>query len=171
MKSRMPDDYQVPDDPDADRMDAEYLRTCLGLRTKPGEKPPELPLAVRRAHYDMFRSLSILGATGRDGMTGTELAVVIALALRDDSLQLPEPETPAYSFMSEVEAGRVEEGQKVVVYWRKKDQAAHFLRVEKDRLVLLLDGSERRHRPDLVRYPKEGEFSEVAENINAPVSA
>lgn len=171
MKSRMPDDYQIPDDPDTNRMDAAYLRSCLGLRAKPGEEPPQLPLAVRWAHYDMARSLSILGATGRSGMDPTQLATVVALALREDSLQLPEPETLAYSFMPEVEAGCVEEGQKLVVHWRKKDHAAHFLRVEKDRLLLLHEGHERRFRPDLVRYPKEGEFPEVAENINTSASA
>jgi hypothetical protein len=168
-----PDDYQIPDDPDAGRMDAAYLRSCLGLRAKPGEEPPQLPAAVRRAHYDMARSLSILGATGRDGMTPTQLAVVVALAMRDfDSLRVPESEgeDPAYSFMPEVEAGRVKDGQKVVVHWRKRDRAAHFLRVEKGRLILLLDGHERRCRPDLVRYPEEGEFRGVAENINASAS-
>lgn len=173
MKSRMPDDYQIPDDPGAQRprMDAAYLRTCLGLRAQPDEEPPELPLAVRRAHYDMYHSLSILSAIGPAGMSPTELAVVVALSLRDDSLELPEPETPAYSFMPEAEAGRVEEGQKVVVHWRQKDQVAHFLRVDGEKLVLLLNSNESRHRADLVRYPKEGEFPEAAENINAPVSA
>jgi hypothetical protein len=168
MKSRMPDDYQIPDDPDTGRMDAAYLRTCLGLRAKLGEEPPQLPLAVRRVHYDMARSLSILGATGPSGMDPTQLAMVVVLALREDSLQLPpEPEVPEYSFMPEVDAGRVKEGQKVVVHWRKKDHVAHFLRVEKDRLTLLHEGHERRFRPDLVRYPKEGEFPEAVENINA----
>ena len=169
MKSRMPDDYQIPDDPDTGRMDAAYLRTCLGLRAKPGEQPPELPPAVRRAHYDMAQSLSLLHATGRTGMDPTQLATVVALALRDDSLQLPEPETPAYSFMPEIEAGRVEDGQKLVVHWRKKDWPAHFLRVDEDRLLLLHEGHERRFRPDLVRYPKEGEFPDVAENVNVAI--
>ena len=165
MKSRMPDDYRIPDDPDAGRMDAAYLRSCLGLRAKPDEEPPELPPAVRRAHYDMARSLSILGATGPSGMDPTQLATVVSLALRED-LQLPEPEPPAYSFMPEVEAGRVEAGRKLVVRWRKKDHAAHFLQTDGDRVLLLHEGQERRFRPDLVRYPKEGEFPEVAENIN-----
>ena len=169
MKSRMPDDYQIPDDPDTNGMDAAYLRTCLSLRTKPGEEPPELPLAVRRAHHDMWRSLSILGAMGPTGMSPTELATVVALALREDSLKLPEPEVPEYSFIPEVEAGNVKVGQKVVVHWRRKDWAAHFLRVEKDKVVLLHEGTERNFRPDLVRYPKEGEFAEVADNVNATV--
>jgi hypothetical protein len=166
----MPPEYAIPDDPDTGRMDAAYLRTCLGLRTKPGEEPPQLPTAVKRAHYDIARSLSILGATGRTGMDPTQLAMVVALAMREDSLQLPEPEAPSYSFTSEVETGRVKEGQKVVVHWRKKDHVAHFLRVDKDRLLLLHEGHERRFRPDLVRYPKEGEFPKVVENINMPAS-
>ena len=170
MKSRMPDDYQIPDDPDAGCMDAAYLRSCLGLRAKPGEDPPPLPAAVRRAHYDMARSLSVLGATGPTGMDPTQLAIVVALALRD-GVKIQEPKEQTHSFMSEIEAGQVEEGQKVVVHYRKKDWPAHFLGVEKDRLVLLHEGSERRFRPDLVRYPKEGEFSEIAENVNTPALA
>lgn len=164
MKSRMSNDYQIPDDPDTGHMDAAYLRSCLGLRAKSGEEPPELPLAVRRAHYDMTRSLSILGALGR-GMTPTQLATVYSLALRDGA-QLSEPETPAYSFMAEVEAGRVGVGQKLVVHWRNKDQPAHFVQLDGDRLILLHDGHERRFRPDLVRYPEDGEFPEVADNVN-----
>ena len=100
MISRMPDDYQIPDDPDAGRMDAAYLRSCLGLRAKPGEEPPELPLAVRRAYYDISRSLSILGAA-RASMDPTQLATVVAVALRD-GMKPPEPEMPVYSFMPEV---------------------------------------------------------------------
>ena len=114
MKSRMPDDYQVPDDPDAGRMDAAYLRSCLGLRAKPGKEPPELPLAVRQVHYDMARSLSILGATGPTGMNPTQLATVVTLALRD-GVQ-PQDDEPAYSFMPDVETGRAEAGQKVVIH-------------------------------------------------------
>ncbi len=166
MNSRMPDDYKIPDDPDTGRMDAAYLRTCLGLRAKPGKEPPQLPAAVRRAHYDMARSLSILGATGPSGMDPTQLATVVALALREDSMELPEAEEPTYSFMPEVMEGRVVAGQKLVVHWRKKDWPAHFVQVEGDRLVLLHEGSERRFRPDLVRYPEDGEFPKVAENIN-----
>jgi hypothetical protein len=165
MKSRMPDSYQIPDDPDNGRMDAAFLRSCLGLRAKPGEEPPPLPLAVRRAHYDMARSLSILGATGPTGMDPTQLATVVALALRDGA-QVAEVEQPKATFLDEVRGGRVEQGQKVVVHWRKKDHPAHFLQVEDDRIVLLLDGSERRFRPDLVRQPEEGEVLEVAANVN-----
>ncbi len=170
MQSRMPDDYTIPDDPDHNQMDAAYLRSCLGLRAKPGEEPPELPLAVRRAYYDMARSLSILGAIGPMGMNPTQLATVVALALRD-GVQPAEPEASVYSFMPEVESGRVAPGQKVVIYWRNKDRPAHFLQVSDDRVVVLHDGNERSIRPDLVRFPKAGEFSETADNINQPVEA
>jgi len=159
MKSRIPNDYQIPDDPDAGRMDAAYLRSCLGLRATPGEEPPQLPLAVRRAHYDMARSLSILGAMG-NGMTPTQLATVVALALRE-GVQ-PVDEEPTYSFPFEQAAP----GQKVVIHWRNKDRPAHFLQMRDDRVIILHDGQERNIRPDLVRYPNEGEFAEVAENIN-----
>lgn len=165
MNSRMPDDYKIPDDPDAGRMDAAYLRSCLGLRAKPGEAPPPLPTAVRRAHYDMARSLSILGATGPTGMDPTQLATVVSLALRD-GVSLKPDEAPAYSFMPEVEAGNVAVGQKVVVHWRHKDHPAHFLSTDGERLTLLHEGSERRFRPDLVRYPKDDEFADVADNVN-----
>lgn len=164
----MPDDYRIPDDPDTGRMDAAYLRTCLGLRTEPGGDPPELPLAVRRAHYDMARSLSLLGATGPTGMTPTQLATVVALAQRD-GVEPKEPPPPAYSFVPEIEAGRVEPGQKVVIHWRNKDRPAHFLRREEDRILVLHDGNERRIREDLVRFAREDEFLGVAANINEPV--
>lgn len=159
MKSRLPDDYQIPDDPDAGRMDAAYLRSCLGLRAKPGEEPPELPVAVRRAHYDMARSLSILGAMG-NGMTPTQLATVVALAMRE-GVQA-EDEERAYSFP----ADEATPGQKVVVHWRKKDRPAHYQGTHDGRIVVLHDGNEVKMRPDLVRFPKEGEFPKVAENIN-----
>ena len=162
MESRMPDDYHIPDDPDDGRMDAAYLRTCLGLRAGPGEDTPQLPLAVRRAHYDMARSLSILGATGPAGMNPTQLATVVALALRDEESPeiLQRFEEPEYSFLDEVESGRVEPGQKVVIHWRNKDRPAHFLRTDDGRVTALHDGNERSIRPDLVRFPEEGEFSE-----------
>jgi hypothetical protein len=150
--------YQIPDDPDSGQMDAAYLRTCLGLRTQPGEAPPELPLAVRRAHRDMSRSLSRLGATG-NGMTPTQLAIVVALAMRDGVE--PQEEEESYSFPG------AEHGQKVVIHWRNKDRAAHFLETRDDKVVVLFEGDERNIRPDLVRLPKEGEFPDVAENINA----
>lgn len=159
MKSRMPDDYQVPDDPDTGRMDAAYLRSCLGLRARPGEEPPPLPPAVRRAHYDMARSLSILGAMG-NGMTPTQLATVVMVALRE-GVQA-QGEEPAYSFLSE----ESEPGQKVVIHWRNKDRPAHFLHTSDGRVVVLHDGDERNIRPDLVRFPKDGEFAEVADHLN-----
>jgi hypothetical protein len=151
-------DYQIPDDPDSGQMDAAYLRTCLGLRTQPGEAPPELPDSVKRAHHDMASALSRLGATG-NGMTPTQLATVVALALRDGA-QL-KGEEPAYSFPG------AEHGQKVVIHWRNKDRAAHFLEMRDDKVVVLFEGDERNIRPDLVRLPKEGEFPDVAENVNA----
>jgi hypothetical protein len=161
MQSRMPDGYQVPDDPDAGRMDAAYLRSCLGLRAKPGEEPPQLPAAVRRAHYDMSRSLSILGAM-RNSMDPTQLATVVALALREGVRA--EDDEPTYAFP----ADEAELGQKVVVHWRNKDRAAHFLGENDGKVVVLLGGNEVNMRPDLVRFPEEGEFPEVAENINTP---
>lgn len=89
MLSRMPPEYMVPDDPDTNKMDASYLRTCLGIRTLPGEEPPPLPLAVRRAHYDMARALSLLGGMGPTGMDRTQLAFVVTLALRDADMEMP----------------------------------------------------------------------------------
>ena len=163
MNSRMPDDYKIPDDPDTGRMDAAYIRSCLGFRVKPGEDPPSFPTAVRRAHYDMTRSLSILGAMGKC-MTPTQLATVVALSLRE-GVQ-PEEEETGYSFLTEVE--RVATGQKVVIHWRNKDRPAHFMYVSDGKVVVLHDGNERNIRPDLVRLPEEGEFPEVAENINEP---
>ena len=160
MSHRMPDDYKIPDDPDAGRMDAAYLRSCLGLRAKPGEEPPELPAAVRRAHYDMARSLSILGAMGR-GMDPTQLAMVVVVALRD-GVEPPPDEEPAYAFPVE----QADPGQKVVIHWRNKDRAAHFLHARDDRVVVLHGGEERNIRSDLVRFPEEGEFAGVADNLN-----
>lgn len=160
MKSRMPENYQIPDDPDTRRMDAAYLRSCLGLRVKPGEKPPEFPEAVRRAHYDVSRSLSILGAM-RNGMDPTQLAIVVALALRE-GVQ-PQEEEQVYSFPAE----QANPGQKVVIYWRNKDRPAHFMHVNDNRVVVLHGGNERSIRPDLVRFPKKGEFPGVADNINS----
>ena len=159
MKSRMPDDYQIPDDHDIGKLDADYLRSCLGLRSKSGEKKPELPMEVRRAHYDMARSLSILGVMG-NGMSPTQLATVVALALREGVV--PEEEEATHSFPG------ADYGQKVVIHWRNKDRAAHFLQLSDDKVVVLHEGNERNIRPDLVRLPMEGEFPDVAENINAP---
>lgn len=163
MKPRMPDDYQIPDDPDAGRMDAAYLRSCLGLRAKPGEEPPPLPPSVRRGYYDMARSLSILGAMGK-GMTPTQLATVVVVALREGAE--PQDEEPAYSFLG-IGEERVEAGQKVVIHWRNKDRPAHYLQVRDGRVIVLHDGEERNIRPDLVRFPEDGEFAEVADNINS----
>lgn len=151
MTHRMPLDYQIPDDPDTGKMDAAYLRSCLGIREG------ELPEAVKRAHYDMARSLSILGALGH-GMNPTQLATVVALALRDGVK--PEEEEPAYSFPG------TDPGNKVVIHWRNKDRPAHFLEMKDDRVIVLHDGEERNIRPDLVRLPEAWEFSEVAGNIN-----
>jgi len=164
----MPDDYRIPDDPDDSRMDGAYLRTCLNMRCKLGEEMPEFPVAVRRAHYDMARSLSLLGAVGSAGMTPTQLAVVVALACRE-GVEPEEPEVPAYSFIPEIESGRVASGDKVVIHWRNKDRPAHFHRLDNDRILVLCEGDERSIRPDLVRFPVEDEFPEVAENINGPV--
>jgi hypothetical protein len=151
----MPSEYQVPDNPDAGRMDAAYLRTCLGLRAKPGEAPPELPLPVRRAHYAMARALSCLGAMGKS-MTPTQLATVVALA----GIEAKEPEPDQYSFLNE----SPRDGQKVVIHWRKKDQAAHFVgQTPEGRVVVLHAGKEVKMRPDLVRHPEPGEFPDVAE--------
>jgi len=163
----MPDNYQIPDAPDSGRMDASYLRTCLGLRTVPGESPPELPDAVRQAHYDMARSLSILGATGPGGMTPTQLATVVALSLRARSKKaLPVEEPPQPSFLEDVVSG-----QKVVVHWQLKDQAAHFIEQDGTRVKLLVKGDEIRFRPDLVRHAKQGEFPDIPDNINQTVGA
>ena len=168
MHHRMPDDYQIPDDPDGDKLDGAYLRSCLGIRCKLGETPPEFPLAVRQAHYDMARSLSILGARGNTGMDATQIATVVALALRD-GVEPGEPEEPAYSFIPDVESGLITNGDKVVIHWRNKDRPAHFLRVDGDRILVLCEGDERSIRQDLVRMPIEDEFPDVAENINGPV--
>lgn len=167
MSSRMPEDYQIPDDPDDGRMDAAYLRTCLGIRVKLGEQPPEFPVEVRRAHYDMARSLSVLGALGHHGMTPTQLATVVALSLRD-GVELQDDDEPTYSIIPAIEAGQVAPGQKVVIHWRNKDRPAHFMEVIDNRVHVLCEGDERSIRPDLVRIPEEGEFPEVAENVNEP---
>ena len=93
-------------------------------------------------------------------MTPTQLATVVALAMYNGA-EVQE-EKPSYSFPAE----EAEPGQKVVIFWRKKDRPSHFLEVNGDRVVVLHEGSEVNMRPDLVRFPNEGEFPEVAENIN-----
>ena len=172
MRSRCPPEYQVPDDPDAGRMDAAYLRTCLGIRTPIGEKAPPLPVAVRRAHYDMARSLSLLGAVGPQGMDATQLATVIALAMRDPDMELPSRAVavPAEAPIADaIDVGALESGQKVVVQWREKDQPGHFIRRGPGgRLQVLVNGDERFFKAEAVRLSAEGEFPEVAANINQP---
>ena len=94
-------------------------------------------------------------------MTPTQLATVVVVALREGVE--PQDEEPAYSFLSE----RVAPGQKVVIHWRNKDRPAHFLHARDGRVVVLHAGDERNIRPDLVRFPEDGEFAEVADNINS----
>jgi hypothetical protein len=156
----MPLDYQIPDDPDSGQMDAAYLRSIFGLRTKVGEEPAPLPDAVRRAHYDVSRPLRVLGAMG-SGMTPDQLALVTVLAVREG--QAIKEADPQYSFLDETP----EAGQKVVVHWRLKERPAHFMGTSEGRVVVLLDGNEVKIRPDLVRFPTEGEFPEVADNCNS----
>lgn len=171
MRSRCPPEYQIPDDPDSNKMDAAYLRTCLGIRTVPGETPIPLPVAVRRAHYDMARALSLLGAVGPTGMDATQLAIVVALALRDPEMEIPrkapepvEPDGPEI-----IDAAALESGQKVVVLWQEKEQPAHFIkRGPGGRLQILVNGDERFFKPEAVRLPQPGEWPGVAENINQP---
>ena len=167
----MPDDYQIPDDPGNNRMDASYLRTCFGLSAKPGETPPEFPEAVRRNHWNLSRPLSLLGGTGPTGMTKTQLAFVVVLARRDMGVEAPPEEPPQASFMDEVDEGRAVSGQKVVVHWQRKDQPAHLIEKDGDKVKLLVRGKEIRFRPDLVRYAEEGEFPNVLDNINQPAGA
>jgi len=159
---KIPEDYQVPDEPDAGRMDAAYLRSCLGLRAKPGEEPPPLPTSVRQAHYKMARCLSVLGVLNKT-MTPTQLATVVMMA--GEEPQEPEPE--AYSFLVGLTPIP---GEKVVIHWRGKDRPAHFLNVTTEGRVLVLhEGKEVKMRPDLVRRPKRDEFPEVPDNINQTV--
>lgn len=158
---KMPDSYQIPDDPDAGRMDAAYLRACLGMRVEDGQKPPPFPRAVRQAHYNMARALSALGAMGRS-MNPTQLATVITLA----SVEVQDIEVPEHAFVRD----KPPVGQKVVIHWRKKDQPAHFLGMTPDSRVLVLhNGNEIKMRPDLVRNAKPNDFPEVPQNINQTV--
>ena len=166
----MPDDYQIPDDPDTGRRDADYLRTCFDL-SELDEPPPQLWDAVRRAHYDISRPLSLLGGMGPGGMDRTQLAIVVALAKRELGVELPPEEPPQHPPRMYTVEGRVVSGQKVVVHWQMKDQPAHFIEKEGDRVKLLVKGNEVRFRPDLVRCAEEGEFPDVPDNINQPVGA
>jgi hypothetical protein len=103
-------------------------------------------------------------------MTPTQLAMVVEFARRDEQ-QSPDTETQAYSFMPEIEAGRVKEGQKVVFRWRRSDLVGHFIKRDGDRVLVLDNGKKRRCRADLVRYPKDGEFPDSPDNINASEDA
>lgn len=170
MTSKMPDDYQIPDDPDNGKMDAAYLRTCLGMRTPPDGPPPPLPAAVRRAHYDMARSLSLLGGIGLSGMDRTQLAVVVCLAQRDpeEPVEIVEATRPEITFLDIVNENLITRGGKVVVRFRNEDCPGHFLEVLPDNRILVLhDGSERKFKPSSVRLPDVTEFDDVASNINA----
>lgn len=166
----MPDDYQVPNDPNILCYDADTLRTLLGLRGKRGEPPPELPVEVRRVYYDMSLLLERQSAKGPT-MDRVALATVVMFAQREMGVELPPKEPPPFSMMDEVDAGRLVPGQKVVVKWPVKDQPGHFIRKSDGKMRLLVKGQERNHRPDLVRYPEEGEFPGVVDNINQPAGA
>jgi hypothetical protein len=159
---QMPVSYQVPDDPDAGRMDAAYLRTCLGLPTPLSGEPPQLPPAVRRAHFQMSHALSRLGALGRSGMDATQIATVVALAA------LQNEEDPARTFLDDVEDGLVGEGDKVIVRQRGKDQAAHFLRADGEVVIVLHNGSERSFAVASVRLPRADEFPLISDNLHQP---
>lgn len=151
-------------------MDAAFLRTCLGLRTPAGVPPSPLPVAVRRAHYDMARALSLLGAMGPAGMDPTQLAMVVALALRDPEMELPKRDAEVIEPKEGIDAAALATGQKVVVQWQERAQAGHFLkRGPGGRLLILVNGDERWFRPEAARLPNQDEFPEVAENINQPV--
>ena len=89
-------------------------------------------------------------------MNATQLATVICLA---GMTPHEEPEEPVFE---------AEHGQKIVINYRNAERGAHFLRVEKDKVIVLHQGTERRIRPDLVRLPREDEFPDVADNINEP---
>lgn len=171
MRSRMPPEYAIPDAPDENKMDAAFLRTCLGIRTPLGEPPPPLPLAVRRAHYDMARALSLLGAIGPTGMDATQLAIVVALSLRDPDMELSRrsPEPVEQEGPEVLDVAALESGQKVVVLWQEQEQPAHFIkRGPGGRLQILVNGDERFFNLSTVRLPKPGEWPESANNLNQP---
>ncbi len=175
MRSRMPPEYQVPDDPDTNKMDAAYLRTCLGIRSLPSEEPLPLPLAVRRAHYDLARALSLLGGMGPTGMDRTQLAFVVVLALRDPDMEMPkrngekvEPAPiPAAPKEAEKKSG-YRLGDDLVVTVDGKDQPGCFLRRGPGgKLAVMTDGKERYFRPEDVR-PREKDEA-AAEGTNQTV--
>jgi hypothetical protein len=93
-------------------------------------------------------------------MTPTQLATVIALAMQT-GVQAEDEET-SYSFPVD----EAVPGQKVVIHWRNRDRAAHFLGASDGKVLVLHGGNEVNMRPDLVRFPEDGEFPGVAENIN-----
>jgi hypothetical protein len=161
---KIPDDYQVPDDPDCGFMDAAYLRTCFGIPDTAGEEPQPLPEAVRRAHYVMSRTLQILGAYP-GYMKPETLATVVALAVLNGA-EVQEEKEAEYAFPVE----EATKEQKVVIEYRKKDRPAHFLGVRESdgRILVLHEGKEIGLRPDLVRFPEEGEFDDVPDYINPP---
>jgi hypothetical protein len=161
----MPDDFQIPDDPESGKMDAAYLRTFCGLRPKDGETPPELPIAVRRAYYAMAHALSRLGARN-NSMDPTQLATVFSMAMLEQAEDDSEIEDDATVAAAQFPASEAVLGQKVVIHWRKRDRPAHFLGTNGDRIVVLHEGNEVNMRADLVRFAQEDEFPSVANNIN-----
>ncbi len=174
MRSRMPPEYQIPDSPDENKMDASYLRTCLGIRTLPGEEPPPLPLAVRRAHYDLARALSLLGGMGPTGMDRTQLAFVVVLALRDPDMEMPKRKEEKVESAAVPSAPKpkknptITSGDEVIVIVDGKEQVGNFMkRGPGGRLEVIIDGMERYCRPDDVRLPDKA-FKE-AETSNQPV--
>lgn len=173
MRSKMPPEYRVPDDPDTNKMDAAYLRTCLGIRTLPGEEPPPLPLAVRRAHYDLARALSLLGGMGPTGMDRTQLAFVVVLALRDPDMEMPQRKeqvapTPAPSAPKPKKNLTIASGDEVIVTVDGTEVAGNFrARGPGGRLAVIVDGTERFFRPDDVRLPEKA--LEEVETSNQPV--
>jgi len=60
-------------------------------------------------------------------------------------------------------------GQKVVVFFRKRETAGHYLGIVDDRILVLHDGQDRKFQGTSVRHPRPGEFPNVADNINEPV--
>lgn len=143
----MPEGYQIPDDPDNGRMDAAYLRTCLGMPTPLSGEPPPFPLAVRQAHYHLAHALSRLGAIGPRGMDATQLATVAALA----AMAGDEEAGPRRTFCDDIDDGLVSEGQKIMLRYRGVEHPGKFLRVEGDKIIVQHEGVERKCQPTSVR--------------------